>query len=79
MRDKEMTEMVRLKERTGGYHKFVDSALVHNPDPASNHYISGKSQLLIRKRAIDSIKTSRLQTRGPDSSSGKRSKTNTLN
>lgn len=54
MRDKEMTEMVRLKERTGGYHKFVDSALVHNPDPASNHYISGKSQLfnLSRERPI---------------------------
>ncbi len=34
--------MVRLKERTGGYHKYVDSALIHNPDPASNHYITGK-------------------------------------
>ena len=43
MKDKERIEMVRLKERTGGYHKYVDSALVHNPDPASNHFISGMS------------------------------------
>ena len=40
MKDKERNEMVRLKERTGGFHKYVDSALIHNPDPASNHYIS---------------------------------------
>jgi hypothetical protein len=26
MRDKERIEICRLKERTGGYHKFVDSA-----------------------------------------------------
>jgi hypothetical protein len=42
MRDKERIEICRLKERTGGYHKFVDSAQVHNPDPISTHYISGK-------------------------------------
>ena len=42
MKDKERIELVRLKERTGGYHKFVDSAEVHNPDPISSHYISGK-------------------------------------
>ena len=43
MKDKERIEMVRLKERTGGYHKYVDSAQIQNPDPTSNHYISGKS------------------------------------
>jgi hypothetical protein len=43
-KDKERIEMVRLKERTGGYHKYVDAAFIHNPDPTSNHYISGKSQ-----------------------------------
>lgn len=42
MKDKERIELCRLKERTGGYHKFVDSAEVHNPDPISSHYISGK-------------------------------------
>ena len=42
MKDKERIEMVRLKERTGGFHKYVDSALVHNPDPSSHHYINGK-------------------------------------
>ena len=44
MKDKERIEMVRLKERTGGYHKYVDSAFVHNPDPASHHYINGNVQ-----------------------------------
>jgi hypothetical protein len=43
MKDKERIEMVRLKDRTGGFHKYVDSALVHNPDPSSNHYINGKA------------------------------------
>ena len=43
MKDKERIEMVRLKERTGGFHKYVDSALVHNPDPSSHHYINGKA------------------------------------
>ena len=42
MKDKERIEIVRLKERTGGFHKYVDSALVYNPDPSSNHYINGK-------------------------------------
>lgn len=41
MKDKERIEMCRLQERTGGYHKYVDSAFVHNPDPASSHHISG--------------------------------------
>lgn len=43
MKDRERIEQVRLKERTGGYHQYVDSALVHNPDPTSDHYIAGKS------------------------------------
>lgn len=42
MKDKELIENSRLRERTGGYHKFVDSAEVHNPDPTSSHFISGK-------------------------------------
>lgn len=42
MKDKERIEMCRLKERTGGYHKYVDSAFVHNPDPSSSHFVSGK-------------------------------------
>ena len=40
MKDKELIENSRLRERTGGYHKFVDSAEVHNPDPTSSHFIS---------------------------------------
>ena len=42
MKDKERIENVRLRERTGGYHKYVDSAEVHNPDPTSSHFVSGK-------------------------------------
>ena len=42
MKDKELIENSRLRERTGGYHKYVDSAQVHNPDPLSNHFVSGK-------------------------------------
>lgn len=43
MKDKERIEIARLRERTGGYHKFVDAAQVRNPDPISTHYISGRS------------------------------------
>jgi hypothetical protein len=42
MKDKTQIEITRLKERTGGYHRFVDSAQVHHPDPISTHFISGK-------------------------------------
>lgn len=42
MKDKERIEISHLRERTGGYHKFVDSAQIRNPDPISTHYISGK-------------------------------------
>lgn len=46
MKDKELIENSRLRERTGGYHKYVDAAEVHNPDPTSSHYISGKNLAL---------------------------------
>ena len=42
MKDKELIENSRLRERTGGYHKYVDAAEVHNPDPTSSHFVSGK-------------------------------------
>ena len=42
MMDRERIERCRLQERTGGYHKYVDSASVHNPDPISTHFVSGK-------------------------------------
>lgn len=47
MKDKELIENSRLRERTGGYHKYVDAAEVHNPDPTSSHYISGKTFTII--------------------------------
>jgi hypothetical protein len=40
MKDRERIEICRLQERTGGYHKYVDSAQVHNPDPISTHFVS---------------------------------------
>lgn len=43
MKDRERIEMVRLQERTGGFHKYTDSAFIHNPDPTSHHFISGNS------------------------------------
>ena len=42
MKDKEKIEISRLKERKGGYQKFVDSAEVYHPDPISSHFLSGK-------------------------------------
>ena len=54
MKDKELIENSRLRERTGGYHKFVDSAEVHNPDPTSSHFISGKlnNSMLFRCKTL---------------------------
>lgn len=40
MKDKEMVEVMRLKERIGGYHKYVDNACINQPDPTSSHFIS---------------------------------------
>lgn len=45
MKDKEKIENTRLKERTGGFHRYVDSAKIHNPDPISTHFVSGKHPL----------------------------------
>lgn len=41
LKDKERIENCRLKDRTGGYHKYVDSAFIFNPDPLSGHFIQG--------------------------------------
>ena len=32
---------MRLRDRIGSYHKYVDNALVNNPDPVSSHYLPG--------------------------------------
>lgn len=32
--------MMRLKERIGGYHKYVDNACINSPDPSSTDYVS---------------------------------------
>ncbi|CDW76583.1 UNKNOWN [Stylonychia lemnae] len=39
MRDKERIEQKRLKERVGGYHKYVDCAQINNPDPTSTYHV----------------------------------------
>lgn len=40
LKDKEKIEDYRLKQRIGGYHKYVDNAQVNLPDPVSSHFIS---------------------------------------
>lgn len=40
LKDKEKIEDYRLKQRIGGYHKYVDNAQVSQPDPISSHFIS---------------------------------------
>lgn len=35
-----MVEVMRLKERIGGFHKYVDNACINQPDPTSSHYMS---------------------------------------
>ncbi len=40
LKDKEKIEDYRLKQRIGGYHKYVDNAQVSQPDPVSSHYLS---------------------------------------
>lgn len=40
LKDKEKIEDYRLKQRIGGYHKYVDNAQVSQPDPVSSHFIS---------------------------------------
>lgn len=39
LKDKEKIEEYRLKQRIGGYHKYVDNAQVNQPDPISSHYL----------------------------------------
>ena len=40
LKDKEKIEDYRLKQRIGGYHKYVDNAQISQPDPISSHFIS---------------------------------------
>jgi hypothetical protein len=30
---------MRLRERIGSYHKYMDNALLNNPDPTSSHFL----------------------------------------
>ncbi|OMJ66378.1 hypothetical protein SteCoe_36787 [Stentor coeruleus] len=39
MRDREATEKMRLKERTGGYHQYEEFMGISRPDQSSNMYI----------------------------------------
>ena len=40
---------MRLRDRIGNYFKYVDHALIHNPDPKSAHYMNGMSSFFISK------------------------------
>lgn len=46
MKDKEQIENRRLKERVGGFHRYVDAANLNKPDPASTFFVGGISFLL---------------------------------
>jgi len=46
MKDREKIEQRRLKERVGGFVRYVDSAQIYNPDPISTYFVSGIHQLL---------------------------------
>eukprot|EP00347_Sterkiella_histriomuscorum_P000657 403374998 len=39
LKDRERIEQLRLRDRIGSYHKYVDNALVNNPDPTSSHFL----------------------------------------
>jgi hypothetical protein len=39
LKDRDRIEQMRLKERVGGYHKYMDNALLNNPDPTSSHFL----------------------------------------
>ena len=41
MKDKEQIEVRRLKERVGGFHKYVDTANLNKPDPTSTFFVNG--------------------------------------
>lgn len=42
LKDRDRIEQMRLKERIGSYHKYMDNALLNNPDPTSSHFLHGK-------------------------------------
>ena len=46
VKDRERIEQLRLRERIGSYHKYVDNALLNNPDPKSSHFLDSKRMLL---------------------------------
>lgn len=41
LRDRDKIEQFRLRERIGNYFKYVDNALINNPDPKSSHFQQG--------------------------------------
>ena len=42
---------MRLKERIGSYHKYVDNCQLNNPDPISTHFINGRCSLTLTNLA----------------------------
>ncbi len=67
LRNRDHVEQMRLRERIGNYFKYVDHAMIHNPDPKSGHYMNGNlfplrhiSPLQIKR---DTLEIMRLTTR----------------
>ena len=53
MRNRDQVEQSRLRDRIGNFYKYMDNALIHNPDPRSAHYMNGK---FYSKKKINSHK-----------------------
>jgi hypothetical protein len=47
MRDRDRLEQERLRDRIGNFYRYVDNALIHNPDPRSSHFMTGNFPVII--------------------------------
>ena len=52
LKDRDRIEQLRLRERIGSYHKYVDNALVNNPDPTSSHFLPGKYKNFMQTNVV---------------------------
>lgn len=74
MKDRERLEQERLRNRVGNYHKYMDNALLNNPDPTSSHFLPENDRFnrdfasfekqqreLAHKQKLDKIEQKRIQ------------------
>lgn len=56
MRDREATEKMRLKDRSGGFHQYEEFSGLHHPEPTSTLYIAESERFDKDFAAIDKKK-----------------------